>query len=335
VDFQDKSRESAAPVDAAFLQQTIIQEAFWVMGISDRKWLRRLLEPLFRPIVGRFARLAAGFENDVAQIGMRQAIRARMDQFVEEVDITGEGSLPAAGPLLIVANHPAAYDFFLIAATLPRDDLKLIASNINILRRLPATSEHFIFTATNQNESVTGDTHSRMSAVRASVRQLKGGGALMVFPSGRVDPDPAVSPEGALEALSLWSPSIELFLRKAPETKVVVSIVSGVLSPGWYHSPVTWLRKEPHNKQKVAEIFQVMQQLLFPNSLKLRPTISFSRPLTVDELKARDPDGILPALTTEARSLTNEARSLTNEARSLTNEARSLIGKEDSRSDQT
>ena len=290
-------------MNAEYLQRTIIDEAFWVMGLADRKWARRLVEPLFRPIVGRFARLAAGFENDVAQIGLREAIRARMDQFVKGVDISGDERLPAISPLLVVANHPAAYDFFLVAATLPRDDSRLIVSNINILRRLPATSEHFIFIASSQDESVMGDVHSRMSAVRASVRHLKAGGALMVFPSGRVDPDPGVSPEGAREALSLWSPSIELFLRKAPETQVVVAMVSGVLSPGWYHSPVTWLRREPHNKQKVAEIFQVMQQLLFPNSLKLKPKIAFSRPVTVEELKASDSNGILPALTAEASSL--------------------------------
>ena len=98
----------------------------------------------------------------------------------------------------------------------------------------------------------------------------------MVFPSGLVDPDPAIS-VGAVEALQQWRPSLELFIRKVPECRIVLTIVSGVLSRRWLKSPVTRLRKEPHNRQKVAEIFQVFEQLLFPGRLLLNPNISFSR----------------------------------------------------------
>ena len=288
-------------VDARVFEQTILDEAFWVMGFDRRPWLRRLLEPIFRWPVGRFARLAAGFENGVARDGLQETCGQFMGQFVSEVDIIGEENLPAGGPLLIAANHPAAYDFFLIAATLPRDDMKLIASNINIVRRLPATAGHFIFIGSDQ---VMGDSHSRMAAVRAGVRHLREGGALLIFPTGTVDPDPAVSPEGARRVLDDWSPSLELFLRRAPETRVVVAMVGGVLSERWFNSPVTWLRKEPHNKQKVAEIFQVMQQLFFPNTLKLRPRLAFSRPLALEELRGEDGRGeVVPALVAEAEKM--------------------------------
>lgn len=288
------------PVDVRSLEVAILKEAFWVMGIDRRPWLGWLLEPIFRPPIGRFSRLAANFENTVARKGLHDATYDFMSQFIAEIDIIGAENLPVEGPLLIAANHPAAYDFFLIAATLPRDDLKLVASNINIVRRLPAMAEHFIFIG---SKEVMGDTHSRMAAVRASVRHLKQGGALLIFPTGTVDPDPAINPEGARQALEKWSPSLDLFIRRVPETKIFVTIVRGVLSKRWYKSPVTWLRREPHNKQKVAEIFQVMQQLYFPNSLKLRPGLSFSRPLTVDILRGKDGQGeIVPFLVTEAQS---------------------------------
>jgi hypothetical protein len=288
------------PVDAHSLEKAIIDEAFWVMGFDRRPWLRRMAEPLFRLPIGRFSRLAAYFENSVAQKGLHDAIGDFMSQFVFDIDIIGAENLPAEGPLLIAANHPAAYDFFLIAATLPRDDMKLVASNINIVRRLPATADHFIFIG---SKEVMGDTHSRMAAVRASLRHLKQGGALLIFPTGTVDPDPAVYPEGARQSLKNWSPSLDLFVRRVPETKIVVAIVSGVLSKRWYKSPVTWLRQEPHNKQKVAEIFQVMQQLYFPNTIKLRPCLSFSRPLTVDLLRGGESqDDIVPTLITEAQT---------------------------------
>lgn len=287
--------------DRQSLQQAILDEAFWVFGFDRRPWLRRLIEPLFRWPVGRFAQLTAGYENQVAQTGLREATQALMPHFIEKVDIIGDNHLPSGGPLLVVSNHPAAYDFFLIAATLPRDDLKLLASNINIVRKLPATADHFIFMASN---GVLGDSYSRMAAVRASIRHLRSGGALLIFPTGTVDPDPAVSAEGARQALSRWSPSLELLLRKVPEIQVVVSIVSGVLSPGWYKSPITRLRKEPHNKQKVAEIFQVVQQLFLPGSLKLYPRLAFSLPFQTGQLRESTANGgVLPVIKAEAYRL--------------------------------
>lgn len=286
------------PVESRSLEKTIIDEAFWVLGLNNWPWLRRLIEPILRSPIGRFSRLAADFENAVARKGLHHAIPDLMPRFVAGVDLIGAESLPECGPLLIASNHPAAYDFFLIAATLPREDLKLVASNINILRRLPATAEHFIFIG---SKEVMGDTHSRMAAVRASVRHLKKGGALLIFPTGTVDPDPAINPDGSRQALNNWSPSLDLLVRLVPETKIVVTIVSGVLSKGWYNSPVTWLRHEPHNKQKVAEVFQVMQQLYFPNSLKLQPRLSFSRPLDGGLIRERDGlNEIAPALINEA-----------------------------------
>ncbi len=288
-------------VDPRTMQEAIIDEAFWVFGFDRRPWLRRLIEPLFRWPVSRFAQLAAGFENQVAQTGLHDATQAMMPRFIDKVDIIGKDGLPSDGPLLVLSNHPAAYDFFLIAATLPRDDLKLLASNINIVRKLPATADHFIFIA---SDGVMGDSHTRMAALRASIRQLKSGGALLIFPTGTVDPDPAVSPTGARSALGRWSSSLELLTRRVPETQIVVAIVSGVLSPGWYRSPITWLRKEPHNKQKVAEIFQVMQQLFFPGSLKLYPRMAFSQPFQAGQLREISANGnLLPVLTAEANSL--------------------------------
>lgn len=119
------------PVDARSLEQAIIDEAFWVMGMDSRPWLGRMIGPVFRPPVGRFSRLAADFENAVAGKGLHDSTRDLMNQFIVDIDIIGAENLPAEGPLLIAANHPAAYDFFLIAASLPRDDMKLVASNIN------------------------------------------------------------------------------------------------------------------------------------------------------------------------------------------------------------
>ena len=226
-------------------------------------------------MVGRFADLAAEFDQAVAQVGLASAIRPYYSRFAEKVTVTGMETLPATGPLLVVSNHPGAYDLFLILSNLPRDDVKVIVSEISILHRLPAFDRYFI--------SIGPSASNSVSAAKAGVRQLQAGGALFLFPGGIVDPDPAFMPDAA-ESLERWSPSLELFLRRVPETQVVVAIVSGVLSRGWFNSPVTRLRQERKDRQKIAEACQVAQQMLWPHSIRIRPLVTFDRPFAVSEL---------------------------------------------------
>lgn len=142
-----------------------------------------------------------------------------------------------------------------------------------------------------------------MAATRAMLRQLHAGGVLFIFPGRLVDPDPAFMP-GAAAALQRWSPSLELFLRRAPETQVVPIVASGVLSPAWLRSPVTWLRDDPIDRQKVAEVAQVIQQLLWPGSLHFHPLITFGPPLAAAELLRRDaPTSPLQAIIDHQRTL--------------------------------
>jgi len=47
---------------------------------------------------------------------------------------------------------------------------------------------------------------------------------------------------GSLENLKNWSPSLEIMLRKAPETQLSLAMVSGVLMRRFVHHPLTLLR---------------------------------------------------------------------------------------------
>ncbi len=270
--------ELSAPVvaDAQALRQAILNEFFGLLGLTGQHPLRRVLQRLLGPAIGRFTDLAAEFDRHVAQLGLPAAIRRLMPRFVDGVTAIGADLLPATGPLLLVSNHPGAYDVFASLAQLPRSDVRVVVSEISILRQLPAAGPHFI---------LTGQTgHSRMAAARAAVRHLQTGGVLFIFPGRLVDPDPAFM-SGAAAALQRWSPSLELFLRRAPATQVVPIVASGVLSPAWLHSPVTRrLRQEPVDRQKVAEAAQVVQQLLWPGSLRFHPLITFGPPLAAADL---------------------------------------------------
>lgn len=258
------------PLQVATLRRHILDEVVWAMGFKAGSWQRRVLGPLFWWPANRFAHILAGFEQQVAREGLTEAARQLMLPFVDSIDVRGAETIPSSGPLLIVSNHPGAYDLACIVASANRDDLKIVVSTVPLVRHLPCVDSHLI--------PVTREAHEGMRGVRQAIRHLQSGGAVQVFPSGIVDPDPDLLP-GASEALETWSSSVDLMLKKAPDTQLLVTIVSGVLSPGWLNSPITRLQKEVWRQRKLAEFFQIMQQLLFPGSLKLRPRVSFAPPL--------------------------------------------------------
>ncbi len=108
-----------------------------------------------------------------------------------------------------------------------------------------------------------------------------------------------------MPALDDWSASMVILLKKVPETKVVVTIVSGVLSPKWLSNPLTRIQKEVWRQRKLAEILQVVQQLLLPGSLVLQPRLSFAPPRSVSDL-ADDPNAVHQAIIDQAHGLLSE-----------------------------
>jgi hypothetical protein len=213
-------------------------------------------------------------------------------------DITARGSesVPQTGPLLVISNHAGAYDSVVIAARLGRNDLKFIGSNVAFLKNLPNTSEHFLFVSED-------DAYNRMAAARSGIRHLQAGGALLLFGTGLIDPDPAVYP-GAEKEIENWSSSIDLFLRQVPDANVVVTIVSGIVSPRWARHPVTWLKRIDWQKRRLAEFGQVLQQLFFPGRLYVSPRLSFAPPVPVAQLQRESgTNRVLPAVIARGKAL--------------------------------
>ena len=277
------------------LRSYITDETFIALGYPSNSWQRRILWPFAWPPAHQFAKLAAAVDDDVERHGVCSAANRLLARFVRSVEVYGEDNIPLEGPLLIASNHPGAYDSVAIIGNLPRNDLKVIASGVPFLEGLPALKQHLIYTP--------GEVHGRMSAVRGLIRHMKERGVSLIFPSGIVDPDPDVLP-GAEQALEAWSPSLELVLRKAPETKVQVTIVSGVLAPSCLRNPIAKLPKVEWRQRKMAEFLQVMQQLFFPGRFNLNPRISFGVPRTIEELRSEgDVNGVTGVIVDQARQL--------------------------------
>jgi hypothetical protein len=284
------------------LRQFITDEIIRAFGLAPDGLLRRVLGPLFFPVANRFASICSQFDRAVELQGFRQGARWALNFFCEGVRRRMNGLIPREGPLLILSNHPGTVDALAIASCLPRDDLKIVAADIRFLRALRAASRHLIF--------ASRDAFERMGTLRLALRHLQSDGALLIFPTGHLDPDPEALRDSE-EGFKGWSPSLRFLLRRVPETQLLLTAVSGVLSRPIVESPLVWLRRTRLDRQRVAEFLQVMRQLLAPRSLSVLPNISFDRAIGVVELVERKSD-IVGALEARAdRLLRNHLRWLT------------------------
>lgn len=279
--------------DVESLTQYITDEIFKLFKLSRDSWERRIFGPLFRLPSSRFARVAATFDQNVVEYGFREAAMRILPIFAQAFEAHNVENIPHEGPLLITSNHPGTCDSIVITATIPRPDLKIVATGIPFVQGLRNAANHLIYTSV--------DMHERMMVVRSIIRHLKDGGAVLIFPSGRIDPDPALSPT-ASDDLGRWSPSIEVILRHVPQTRVLLTVVSGVLSARWRWNPFIRLLGDDHKQRSVAEFLQVIQQMIFPNSIPLRPRLTYSNPLTTDELSQAGQD-LLQGMIEQTRCL--------------------------------
>jgi hypothetical protein len=169
------------------------------------------------------------------------------------VQVEGRENVPSEGSLLLVANHPGLADALALFATVPRRDLRVVAAERPFLEALPNTSRYLIL--------VSEASPRRSGAVRVATRHLREGGAILTFPGGKIEPDPAVLP-GAVEALGSWSESLDLFARLVPDLTVVPAVVSGVLSPTALRNPLTFVRRRPRDREWLAATLQMLTPVL-------------------------------------------------------------------------
>jgi hypothetical protein len=271
-------------------------EMFRALGFSSHGLMWRLFKPLVWNPIHQFSKIAVGFDQQVKQVGFQRASHWILPNFIRGMNVSGDAAIPRQGPLLVASNHPGAYDALVITANVPRDDIKIFVNiPLEFIRELPATFSHFLY--------VPPELHTRMKRVREAIQHLKDGGAILIFASGKIDPDPACM-RGAIDRLCTWSRSLEIFLRRVPDTQVLLSIVSGILAPKYVNHILTRFRSEQSDKQRISEFLQVMRQLLYPGKLLQTPRISFANPLKgKDLMSGQMSNGLMQSLVDKAKGL--------------------------------
>jgi hypothetical protein len=245
------------------------------LGWGNVRALRRWVALAVRSPAAAFARRMRGFDRDVETLGVRRAARVMLRSYVRRLYVQGAGRIPASGPVLLLSNHPGMTDTLALFSAIPRADLRILAADRPFLRALPAMSRSLI--------PVSDQKEKRMQAVRQAVAHLRGGGALLTFPAGEIEPDPAVLP-GAAQALARWSPSTVLFLRFIPDCTVVPLVVSGVLSPRAQRHPLTLLRKRKGDRELLGAMLQMAVHTLLPSLWPVEVSVNVLQPFTGAEM---------------------------------------------------
>ena len=257
--------EVARPEEVEHYLFSIIMNALGLpLNSRWRSWLMRLLGKTVHGI----AEKAAAFDESVGRLGFQASASEWLQRWVSKIDIIGEEYLPSDEPLLIAANHPGTFDSLALTSIVPRQDLKIITAGNPFFRSLPNLRQHLIYT--------TNDTYVRMAAMRTALRHLSSGGSLLIFPSGKVDPDPDYFLAEAKQSLERWSDSLEYLLQKVPQSRLVVAINSGFVAPEFLHNPLVRLNPVKRSRQYVAEFFQVIQLVLNNHMVSNQPQVHFS-----------------------------------------------------------
>ena len=272
------------------MAESLLFELRKAMGVSQTGSLSAITEYLFGRSVRRFSALALGLDRVIEQHGTAAGARWLLPNFVVDHGAQGLENIPADGPLLIAANHPASYDGMVISAYIYRPDYKIIIGQDPPYEHLPALSEHAIFSPPPK------ETQGRMLTVRKSIQHLREGGSLLIFPRGTIEPDPAFMPRPDAE-FNCWSRSLELFLRNVPHLRVLVTMVSGVIAQACMRHPITWFRKERRDRQRLAFMYQMLRQAISGKELfGLKPQVTFG-----EVLSGMNPQSILSEVERAAR----------------------------------
>lgn len=212
--------EAAIAAELAALSTAEIVSALGAKGLSPL--LRALVAGGARGPSRRLGRALARFDALIGEVGIARAAQVTLRSFGARVEV--DGAVPLRGPLLVVTNHPGAYDALAALAALRRDDVALVAADRAFLRAMPALSKHLVFVD-------DARAFGRLAGLRRALAWLAEGRALVQFGAGAIEPDARFVAEGD-PLLGAWSNGTGVLASRAAQldASIVPAFVSGVHS---------------------------------------------------------------------------------------------------------
>lgn len=265
------------------LTQINLDDLVSSFGWQNQAALASMLRRMFASPARKFAEQMIHFDNAVGKVGLAKASQQIMrTNYVKDVRVHGREHVPINGPALFLSNHPGMADTISLFAAINRPDLKIIALHRPFLETLENTTKQLFF--------IDDDPAKRMNAVRQVSAHLRNGGSALTFPAGEIEPDMQVY-GGALDSLNNWIDSAGVFIRFAPDTKIVPVLVSGVIWEKTAHHFITRLKRTRIEREKLAAALQLLMMV----TRDVRPTIvhvRFAKPITLKEIGSTDTNAI-------------------------------------------
>jgi hypothetical protein len=211
--------EAEIAADLAALSTAEIVSA---IGPSLSPLLEGVVKRIARGPSRRLGRTLARFDALIGTAGIAHAARSVLGSFGATLDV--DGVAPSSGPLLVVTNHPGAYDALATLAALDRDDVALVAADRAFLRAMPALSKHLVFVD-------DARAFDRLAGLRRALDWLAAGRALVQFGAGAIEPDARFTDRGG-DLLGAWSAGTGILAARAAAlgASILPAFVSGVHS---------------------------------------------------------------------------------------------------------
>lgn len=204
-----------------------LADLYDTFGVAKRPWLRWIVTLFGWVPSRRLAQHMVACDTQAGDVGLVAAGRVIVAEYARAVDHVNAQHVPRQGPVLVCSNHPGLSDAAALFVAINRPDLKVIAAERVLLNELPNIAAQLI--------CVPSDATGRAQAIRAAAQHLKRGGALLTYPAGRIESDPAVFDDAAV-TLPVWSEMATVFQRLVPNLVVVPVLVSGVISAQSLHN---------------------------------------------------------------------------------------------------
>jgi hypothetical protein len=264
------------------LTENLVCEIAKALALPPTPRVTKIIAALMGRAIRGFTELASQLDCVVEREGIPGGARWLLPRFVKGHSACGVENIPPTGPLVIASNHPAYVDSVVISAHIPRRDYKVIIGEIPFFKRLPNIRKNAVFAPE------PTDPMGRMQVIREVIRHLKNDGAILIFPRGSIEADPAWMPQPEAE-FHHWSRSLEIFLKHVPQTQVLVTIISGVISKRAMRHPITWFRKARPDRQRLAFMYQFIRQMIAGREIfGLTPRITFGELVSADNTADRE-----------------------------------------------
>lgn len=247
----------------------------FTLNLPDNAATRSIINKIFGKMITTIIDLAIEFDQRIATDGIQSATGWVAQKCGAPTQAFGVENIPLNGPVLMAANHPGYFDSIVLLSQSTRQDVKALVA-VPYFNYIPNASTRVIYTDRSMRSNV--------KAVREAIRHLHSGGFLLLFPSGHNDPDPDILP-GAQQCFEEWSDSVSLLLRKVPETQFVPTVISGIVAPQYIKHPLARIQPNVQYKQRVAELFQIYDQLMrYKDTPLSKPRVSYFPPLRLADL---------------------------------------------------